>query len=254
MPIVLDRPELNLLWRHLDLGVRPLTLNTRECGTTLAENAEFDRQSAANLRGRGLLQGDTVLPELAAGLRCLARPRIAVDLRWTMEPGRELRVLAAGDGDSGTRGVLDDERLAIDEIHPGAVVGAIVEVLGEMPVGVGQAVSVPVHVIAQAGADGRRSDARFEDGLVELGVRSGEARGILAMLGGARLRAGQIGVTGWDRAGQRRRAPWVIDVYDTVQGRYAVHHRDDWVTVAPAGTARIAEMIRELLETLHEAG
>ncbi|APU17847.1 MULTISPECIES: ESX secretion-associated protein EspG [Actinoalloteichus] len=248
LPIVLERSELNLLWRHLELGTRPLTLATRECGVTLAEAAEFDRRSAATLRERGLLDGPAVHPELAAALHCLAAPRHAVDLRWTVEPGREIRAMAAEDGRRGARGVLDEERLFVDDVHPTDVIPSVIAVLAEMRAGTGQMVRLPAPVVEAAGADGPPSDARFETALVEHGIPAGEAKEVLGMLGTARLRGGQLGVTSRDRLGVPHRAPWVIDVYDTVQGRYAVHHRDDWITVAPADSARLAEMLRELLE------
>ncbi|ASO23007.1 hypothetical protein FHR81_003669 [Actinoalloteichus hoggarensis] len=254
MPIVVERAELNLLWRHLELGSRPLTLATRERGVTLAENAESDRRATASLRERGLLDGVAVHPSLASALRCLAAPRHAVDLRWTVEPGRELRGLAASDGERGARGVLDDERLTLDDVHPAAVIDSAVDVLGAMRAGSGRAVCLPAAVVQAAGADGSCPDTRFADALVRHGVAQAEAREVLAMLGTARLRGGQLGATWRDVGGARRRAPWVIDVYDTVQGRYAVHHRDGRVAVEPADSARLAQMLRELLDAGAEPG
>ncbi len=245
--ITLELAEFTLAWRELGLGQCPLVLRTEETATTLAEAEDLDRRCRAALADRGLFTGPgEPHPDLDWALRLFAAPTHAVDVRWSLPGGRRLRAMAALSGQHAVIGVVGDGVLSIDPLRPTTVCEAAVSVLGAVPAGPGQVVNLPESAVSRAGRKGR-SDADFEDALLDAGVRYGDARALLGMLGTDRVGAGQLGVSRWEGLGQRRRGPYAIDVIDTTRGRYAVHERDGWLTVAPVDLPRLAEMLRELL-------
>nr|BFF02108.1 hypothetical protein GCM10020241_37830 [Streptoalloteichus tenebrarius] len=70
------------------------------------------------------------------------------------------------------------------------------------------------------------------------------------MLDADRLRLGLFSAATRDQWGQTTRAPWVLNVLDTRQGRYAYFQRDGYLTVLPADNRRITGLLQELLQAM----
>ncbi|GGM46924.1 ESX secretion-associated protein EspG [Longimycelium tulufanense] len=249
MPISLEQAEFNVVWRRAGLAERPLVLATTELGGTLEDAARIDDQAWEALRARHLVRSDGTLDaDLEAALRTLARPAAALDLRWAPGPGPEVRAMSAVQGGLGVLAVLVDGTLRLEEVRDTAFVPAMIDVLPDVPPGPGGAVNLPAATVEQATRAGE-ADYEFESALLDAGVRPNDARLLVDMVGGERIAAGQLGAAVWDRWGNRRRTPWVITVTDTDRGRYALHERDGWVTVAPTDRLRLVELARDLLDS-----
>ncbi|HEY8374165.1 MAG TPA: ESX secretion-associated protein EspG [Pseudonocardiaceae bacterium] len=263
MPIVLEQAEFNVLWRRLELGARPLILNTREQGFTVDEARFIDQQAWQALAARGLVFTDgSVHPDLEDALQTLATPAAEVDLRWAPGIGQEVRAMAVRRGDLGVVAMLDNTQgdphgnggpggpIYLDVVRDTAFVDALVGLLPDTPPGPGSAVSMPSTAVEKALRHSDGDDAEFEAALMDEGVRPGDARLLVDMVGGERLAAGQIGAAVRDRWGKRTRAPWVVALTDTHRGRYAMYERGGWITVAPVSRQRIVELVRELLQSV----
>ncbi|SHG38408.1 ESX secretion-associated protein EspG [Streptoalloteichus hindustanus] len=246
----LSPAEFNALWRRLDLGAKPLELNVQEVGRTADEARSAYRDAWGRLGERGLVTGDDVDGGLTDALVTLAKPTAAVDLRWAVGPEQELRGLATARGEWAAVGALSGGRVWVDSVRSGAFVPALVGLMGPTPAGPGRTVSVAAPVLDEAAAAAGPSGQGFESALVSAGVRGNDARTLMTVIGAQRLRAGQLGAALWDRLGRRRRAPGVVNVFDTAQGRYAMYERAGYVTVAAADERRITELVQELLRTV----
>ncbi|MCP2261378.1 EspG family protein [Streptoalloteichus tenebrarius] len=242
--------EFVALWRRLGLGARPLELNVQEVGGTTDQARNAYREAWEGLAARGLVTGDDVDGRLADVLATLARPSVSVDLRWAVDPGRELRGLAAARGEWAAVGVLADGRVWTDTVRAEALVDAVVGLIGRTPRGSGRAVSVAARVLDEAAVASGEAGQGFTSALVEAGMRGNDARMLTAVVSAPRLRAGQLGAAARDGLGRRRRAPGVVNVFDTVEGRYALYERSGYVTVAPADERRITNLVLELLQSI----
>ncbi|SHE54278.1 ESX secretion-associated protein EspG [Streptoalloteichus hindustanus] len=250
MPIALDRAEFNVLWRRLGLGARPLVLALAEQGGTLDEAGQLDDRAWDALCGRQLAASDgSVHPDLDLALRVVAQPSVAVDLRWSAGPGHELRALSAVRAETGILAVLFDGVVHLDLVRDTAFVEAVLGLLPAVPPGPGTAVNVPSGAVEEANREGG-DDYAFESALLDAGVRPGDARLLVDMVGGDRVAAGQFGAASWDRWGARTRAPWVVTVTDTARGRYAFYERSGWLTVAPVDHHRLVDLLHELVRSV----
>ncbi len=220
--IELSGTELEIVWQELGLGRMPYPLVLPATGRTMRDRAVLAGRVREALRRRGLWH-DGPVAALAGPLGVLAAGGIAVDAVGFL--GGPLRALAAADGWDGAVAVLRRGAVRVTAIPPGALAESIVDVIGDVPAGVGAALSVPV------------------DELRSGGERAAEVTGRLA----ERTAGGQFGATATGRSGRRHRAHTLVTWFDTPRGRYLLVRDGGWVSLAPADRARVAHRLAEVV-------
>lgn len=243
----LEPAEFNLLWARLGLPARPLELNVPAAGTTVAEAARLSDRAAFALRARDLLTGEDPAPRVAGLLNAVARPVTQVDVRWSRGVEvPELRGLAALRGKTGVLALWDGEAVTLRGIKQSMFAAELVAVLGPSPAGTGRSVTTPAEVVLRASKESRGEAERFHRKLVASGVSRDDARAWREVVESRRLRAGQIGATGYDQWGRPTRAPWVIHVLDTDRGRYATYERRGHRMIVGVDTNRLVTVVQDL--------
>lgn len=243
----LEPAEFNLLWSKLGLPTKPLELNVPAQGATLTEAARLTSQAADALRARELLVRDEPAPRVAGFLNVVARPEAQVDVRWAHGAGApELRGLVALRGKNGVLALWDGEGVTLRWVKHAMFAEELVAVLGEVPAGAGRSVTSPADVILRASRESNGEAERFQRKLAANGITRDDARAWRDFVEARRLRAGQIGASGFDRWGKPIRAPWVIHVFDTDRGRYATYERRGYRTVVGVNTNWLVTVVREL--------
>jgi hypothetical protein len=247
VPVRLEPAEFNLLWSRLGLPARPLELNVPAQGATLTEASRLTTAAASALRTRDLLIGEEPAPRVAGLLNAVAHPVVQVDLRWARGLSvPELRGLVALRGKTGVLALWDGESVTLRGVKQAVFAEELVSVLGESPPGAGRSVTTPAEVVLKASQNSAGAAERFQRKLIAGGVSRDDARAWRTVVEARRLRAGQIGASGFDQWGKSTRAPWVIHVLDTDQGRYATYERRGYRTMVGANTNWLATVIREL--------
>lgn len=243
----LEPAEFNLLWSRLGLPDRPLELNVPAQGATLTEAARLSAQAADELRRRDLLVSDEPAPRVAGLLNAVARPVAQVDVRWARGADLpELRGLVALRGKNGVLALWDGESVILRSVKHAMFAEELVAVLGESPPGAGRSVTSPAELVLHASRASGGEAERFQHKLVSAGISRDDARAWRDIVEARRLRAGQIGASGFDQWGKPTRAPWVIHVFDTDRGRYATYERRGYRTVVGVNTSWLVTVVREL--------
>jgi hypothetical protein len=85
-------------------------------------------------------------------------------------------------------------------------------------------------------------------------VSGRDLRTVLTLVESPRHGGGQLAANNIDKVGRRTRTA-VVNWFDTESGRYAVHtetsrDRVEWLTIAPADTARIEQRLTDLATAL----
>lgn len=248
-PIVLSTVEVDVLCSHLEIGRLPYPLGVPSTGFRWDERAAVVEQAWDGLAARGLARGSTLDGDVADLLRLLGRPALGVDA--VGDVGTPLRALAVREGPRAAAAMLTGAGLTMVGIRPTALVATLVDLLPYAEPGPGYGFNFPHHVLAAIDSDDPDEEMPFGGGEHEVLVRGGMSHGdarLLADLVGGRVRGGQFGITRWNRTrGGSVREPTLVTWFDTHAGRYLVVREQDWVSVAPAGTDRLAARVDQVL-------
>lgn len=250
----LSHPEFDLLWEHLGFTERPYPLDVPSFGHTMAERARLRAQVRQSLLDRGLHDGAEVAPALEERLEVLGRHTFSVDGQLSV--GEHLKVLAATDGRRGVLAAQNDTEVRLGSVRDPRLVGAVIALLPDEKPGPGGEARLPKEVFdAAIDAYGTRGYDGLEHTLTGGGVSGRELRSVLTLVQSARHGGGQLAANSVDRLGRRTRTP-VVNWFDTDAGRYLVHSevgrdRVEWLTVAPADTARIERRLADLATALN---
>ncbi|HEY4457930.1 MAG TPA: ESX secretion-associated protein EspG [Pseudonocardiaceae bacterium] len=248
--IFLTNAEFDVVWSHLGLGPMPYPLAVLSVGFLPEERAAVVDKAWADLATDGLARGTEVAEDLAERLRLLAQPAISVDALGDI--GSTLRALAVRDGNVAALAILTGEGLTLRSIRPTSLAGSITSLLPDAGPGPGHAFTFPQGVLRAILADGDDDDDPFfggddHDVLVRAGMSVGDAR-LLGELVASRRYGGQFGINTRRRSrGGMDRLPTLVTWFDTPSGRYLVVREQDWVSVTPTGSDRIATRIDQLL-------
>lgn len=249
--VELTGPELELAWTALQLQDYPVVLELLSNGATRSERERLLETARSALRGRGLWNDHGPSSLLARYLRTLAHPDTEVDVRGRGRAGR-WRGLAVSSRDATVLVVQRGGRHTLTPVSAGSMATAVLSTMPALSPAPGQlnAPSAELHrVIAAAGDDERV----LGPVLRELGVVATDASPLARALTTAHGSA-QIGAAARSN-GPRRRAPRVVALLDTDEGRYLVvekRSRDQqaWTTYVPATPARVHAAVQELLATV----
>jgi hypothetical protein len=237
--IQLNTVELFLLWSANGFGEPPPVLGIPHVGRTRARRAELVEEFGSALASRELGTVTAPARDLLGLLRILASPSVSLDVR-VYGDGTPLFGFAGAAGRGAAAVARVDDEVRIGPVRPGALAGPLLGSLAPMPAGPDRPANVSAADFAAACVEGERDGAAgFQRALVHAGVRGPEAATVSRVLT-SRQGGGQLGATGRDR----RALNWV----DTPDGRYALRHNGNWVTITPVDKSRLAAMAEEMLD------
>jgi hypothetical protein len=250
----LSHTEFDLLWEHLGFTERPYPLDVPTFGHTADERAALRAQVRQSLVDRGLHDGAEVAPVLEERLAVLGRHTFSVDGQLSV--GEHLKVLAATDGKRGVLAAQNDTEVRVAPVREARLVPAVVALLPDERPGPGGVARLPKAAFDTAVDEyGAGGYAGLERALTSAGVTGRELRSVVTLLESGRHGGGQLAANHVDRLGRRTRTP-VVNWFDTDAGRYLVHSevdrsRVEWLTVAPADTARVEQRLTDLANALN---
>ena len=250
----LSHQEFDLLWEHLGFTERPYPLDVRSFGHTMDERAALRAQVRQSLLDKGLHDGAEVAPALEEQLAVLGRHTFSVDGRLSV--GEPLRVLAASDGRRGVLAAQSDDEVRLAWVRGARLVSAVVALLPDCPPGPGGAARLPKQVFDAAVDEFAAGGyVGLERTLTTGGVTGRDLRTVITLLESSRRGGGQLAANTVDQVGRRARTP-VLNWFDTEPGRYLVHSevtrdRVEWLTIAPADTARVEQRLAEMVTSLN---
>ena len=247
--VTLSVLEFDILWEYLQLGPFPPILNINSHGKDLDERAELAASVWESLADKDLGWPDRLDRRIVFRLRLLARPEWELDAR--MHPGP--RALIAANTSTATVAVLDADRVTLRTAPTDLIAMEALALLPQHPAATGPSITLPASTLDTATAQAGNSPGSFAQALISAGLGPAESR-ILATLASTAIRHAHFGAARTRRFEKRRRANYVVSVYDTSAGRYLITRKPsgggDWVTLLPGTAPAIARQLDELLADL----
>ncbi|MCP2333271.1 MULTISPECIES: ESX secretion-associated protein EspG [Actinoalloteichus] len=248
--LTLSLVEFDVCWEVLGLNATPTHLEVPSPGKTWEERRQIVRAVLSGLTARGLARGGAPHPDLESSLGLLAHPD------WGLHGGirgtRQVRAIGAARERQGVVAARRGDEVRLWPAPVWELADQLVGLAGDRPAGPGESVSLRSEVLEVANR--RATDARaLARHLVAEGEPPGQARALAAMVDGA-FGGGHFGAVVPDGGtGRRRGAGRLVAFHDTPGGRYLQLRRRtpsgaEWVTVTPAGNARVATALRELVD------
>lgn len=234
----------DILWTDLGHDRPPDPLTVRSVGGTDEERAEVRKAVYENLAGRGLYDGARLEPALADRLDLLAGGEVfvACEALADMTASTPFRAVTAVRGRRGVLATQPEQTIGLDTISESELCTAIVDVLPELTAGPGYGVNLPAAdlddpVFAERGARSAASSAQLRE------VLAIQARPVYA--------AGQFSVSRRTAPGRVTRTGG-LTWFDTDVGAYCATKTpgrggQEWVTVVPVDSARLASRIAALV-------
>jgi hypothetical protein len=244
--------EYLLAWSRLELGLVHWNLQVPG-GPERSVQDRMDEQRRAweGLQRRGLAAHGELTPELADGLRIIARPVAELNVRFALS-GRVCTVVGSARGEHAVIAELSRDALRLRRTRGSALPAAVAEVIGERKPGSGTAVSVPARLLPNQRA---LPGVVVERALLSGGVRPDDARSFRAMLRGPKLGGGKFGAARYDVGGTRHPAEFVVSYFDTERGGYTIEQKrgfdgTPWYTLAPAHRSHLERRLADLLNSI----
>ncbi|WP_410619795.1 ESX secretion-associated protein EspG [Amycolatopsis sp. cmx-8-4] len=239
----------DILWTDLGHDRPPEPLGVRSVGGTDAERGEVRKAVYENLAGRGLYDGTRLQPALAHRLELLAAGEVFVACEALADMTAEVpfRAVTAVRGRRGVLAVQPEQTISLDGIRESELCTAIVDVLPELTAGPGYGVS-----LAAAALDSGVEDPVFaERGARSAAASSAQLREVLAIQARPVYAAGQFSVSRRAASGRVERTGG-LTWFDTDVGAYcatktAGRGGQEWVTVTPVDSARLASRVAALV-------
>lgn len=259
--VALSGLEYDLLWSGLELGQHRYPVDVGSHGRTMEERATLRATAVTGLTDRGVMVDGKLAMDVEDMLRALDKPRVSIDL---FGYARQLIKAVAVTGLNGTSVLVvqEDDQVFLNPIRDTALVGSIVAVLPGIPAGDGQSMSLPLDVLKKASLAptdddfqddpfGDAEDRTDVDNLIRLGVSRPDAVHVTE-LAGSRIGGGQFGVSVFSRRPGVRptRSSSMVTWFDTPRGRYMMFSDGSWVSLAPAGSDRIAWRVQQTVQEL----
>ncbi|WP_300017073.1 ESX secretion-associated protein EspG [Pseudonocardia sp.] len=242
---VLTLTEFEVAWTSAGHEETPWQLDPPRAAMTRHDRARLVDATLEQLACRGLGDGRGPGRLLTDRFRCLAEPDAVLDMRARTELGLVAGVAAARAG----RCVLATRsggEITLFDRHPHDAIAALVELLGPMPPGRGDAVTVPVAAV-RATAHHSGDPARLVAALIRHGVPRTDAETLARACDGVDRRA-QFGSSRRRGDGRRmRRGPYVVGVLCGGRGQMQVLPAGRGaLTVGPGDPATLAREIGRL--------
>ncbi len=252
--VTLTCEQYDICWADLNLGEHVYPLRIRSHGRTHEERAHLRRRVYQQLGSSGLARGERLEPDLQDALTLLARAPVWVDMHWLAEPGQTgtNRAVGARSGEYGLVACLDPAGLRLIPRPGSSLLLALIDQLPATAPAHGQSITLPRTALA--GSPPTDQHSVYDRSAATSGRFRHQVRTLETVLARPRLRGGQIVANARDRTGKRHRSR-PTEWFDTEAGRWTARLQptaggDEYLTVAPADSSRIAIQVTELLERL----
>lgn len=247
--IPVSASAFDILWEDLGFTARrPEPLRVPSVGATDRERADIRDAVYDNLAERKLFAGGRLDPSLAERLETLATADVYVecDALAGLADGDAVRAVAAAGGRHAVLATQPSRTIGLSAIREAEIWTAIVAVLPPLEPGPGYGVSLPASALGSPVEDpvySRRDGASAS--------YDQQIREVLAIQARPVLGAGQFSVR--VREGRRPRRVGGVSWFVTDVGAYLGtitpgRGGQDWVSVAPADTRRLAARLAAFLE------
>lgn len=252
--VTLTSEQYDICWADLNLGEHVYPLRILSHGQTYEERAHLRRRVYQQLGARGLARGERLEPELHDALTLLARAPVWVDMHWLSEPGQtEMdRAVAARSGEHGLFARLDAAGLRLMPRRGSSLLLVLIDQLPATAPAPGQSITLPRTALAPSQPAER--EGVYDTSPTTPGRFRHQVRTLETVLAKPRLRGGQMVANARDRTGKRHRSR-PTEWFDTEAGRWTARLQPtadggEYLTVAPADSARIATQVAEILNRL----
>lgn len=256
MDFALSHHAFHELWKHFELGSKPLSLNVLPQGVLQDERRAAEARAWEELRALGVEDRDGA-DDLRGALLPLHHYHHAFDLTHRYLEGEQDRRrsgLVAADRYSATLAVRDETSVRVVVTRPDSMVRALLDALPELSSGPGKGVSLRSADLDQVAAEAGTSNRAMQEGLVRRGVRREDVRALVDMAGAQRVAFAQFGAATMDDCGHRRRSEAVTNCFATAQGWYLMEESrrgsEPWTTFAPVDRQRMSSRIQDLLKSV----
>ncbi len=226
----------------------------------LTDNEAPDRVRSAvgELESRGLASGRRIGPELVEMFHLFGSPAQELHGWIGYHDGADVSVLAASDGRSAVRAVLDEQAMHLSPIQAGKLAESVVMLMPDYPASHGRSLTLPRELYATIGSDGPTDTADGMDFLIDVKPASPEqleVDALKALLAQPRRGGGRFSAAARDRMGRGTRSRHPLTTLDLASGRYFCREAPNatgqlWLTVAPAGADTVVGELYRLLRQL----
>jgi len=248
--VTLSQLEFDVLWEHLDIGRRPPILAVGSPGRTQRERAELRAQVWTSLAAKDLGQPPEIDRRLERMLHRLANPIWELDARIQLtDTGARTWALIAKMHKAATIAVLDDEGITLRELKNDPLAESATRLLPAHAAGAGNSITLPAAALDKAAAKAGSDPDRLARALAAAGLGKAETRKLTDVLASI-TRQAHFGAAHTPPDHDRRRASYVVSVYDTTSARYLFTRRKEWVTLLPGTQPAISRHLDELLTTI----
>lgn len=233
---------IDMLLEHQRLGRAPFPFEVPHMGTTHEHRAQIREAVFRELERSDLMRGGRLDADVEQALDTAVKAPVAITLAAQLDSPDLLVARAATNRRSAVLAKQDGNMLVFEELRPGDLVPAIVDLLPRTPPEPGQSLTVARPVSrprrsADAGYD------PFAGVAAPRPVAGAQERAVSRLFEKERLRAGQFNII--VPGASVPPATW----FDTPDGRTLCTQRagDDgrqWLTYAPADNARITQHLR----------
>lgn len=252
----LSHQAFHELWKHFQLGQKPLVLNVLPDGITQPEREAAERRAWDELREHGIHDRDRA-DDLYGVLLPLHRYERAFDITYRYLAEGEDRRKAGMVGSSrqaATLAVQSANKVRLAVTRPDDMLRALLSVLPEVIAGPGKGVSVRSAQFNAAASEAGGSNRVMGESLVRQGVRRDDARALMDMASSQRIAFAQFGAAMMDGYGKRKRASMVTNCFATASGWYLLEESrrgsEPWTTLAPVDKQRMGARIQDLLKAI----
>jgi len=258
----LSLTAMDILTDLLQLG-SVLIFEVPSVGETMDDRDLIREVVLRDLATRNLAHRGKLEPEVEEALVTLVKYRHAIDGAAAMADERRLLYRVATDGRTAVLARKEDTEIKFETLRPEGLVHAAMSLIGNVKPGPGQSTTYPeVSQEPPKPAAHRRQES--EEGFGGLQQQtpaqsSGyelQRRAAGTITDKPKTQLGWFSVYGRDQMGRHQQAPEVT-WFDTEDGRYMGYRRpgsdgQQWTTISPADTPRIAQQVIAMLNSLNQ--
>lgn len=256
----LSLAAVDVLWQDLKLGARPYPLEFSYHGRTNGERRAIRTGVLRDLEAKGLAQRGRPVPEVEDALSVLARFEFALSAGAKLDQQGERMLLARGAaaGEFAVLATIDQQVMRVDLVRRSSLLRAVVDLAPPNRPGPGQSVTLS----SAAAVPAARSAEVDVDGMFQSAVsaprtrQDQQLRAAQVIMERPRVRGGHFVGYLRDRGGRVARTP-EVGWFDTDLGRYLMQSQrqqdgHNWITMAPADNAKIANQVNQNLNSLRQ--
>jgi hypothetical protein len=228
----------DILWTDLGHDRPPEPLTVRSVGGTDEERAEVRKAVYENLAERGLYDGSALEPALVSRLELLAGGEVfvACEALVDMTAPAPFRAVTATRGRRGVLATQPEQTIGLDSIRSTELCTAILDVLPELTAGPGYGVNLAASALS--GYSDSASTSAQQQEVLAIQARPVYAAGLFSV--SRRTASGRVSRMGG------------LTWFDTDVGAYCAMKTSgrggqEWVSVAPVDSARLAARVASLV-------